>query len=78
MAIKVFLDSTGFEDAIRLAVSMGGDTDTIAAIVGGISEAFYKEIPDEIKGEVMNRIPEEFKLILSKFYETWSTCDIII
>lgn len=40
-AIKCFLDSTDFEDAIRLAVSIGGDSDTIAAMTGSIAEAFY-------------------------------------
>ena len=78
IAIKCFLESTGFEDAIRLAVSMGGDTDTIAAIVGGISEAYYGGVPDEIKGEVMSRIPDEFKIVLNKFYETWVTVDVVI
>jgi len=47
-AIIAFLDSTDYENAIRLAVSLGGDSDTIAAITGGIAEAFYKEIPEEI------------------------------
>jgi ADP-ribosylglycohydrolase len=68
VAIKSFLDSTDFEDAIRLAISIGGDSDTIAAIVGGISEEFYGGVPDHIAGEVMNRIPDEFKTILSQFY----------
>lgn len=47
-AIQCFLDSTDFESAIRLAVSLGGDTDTQAAIAGSIAEAFYG-IPDEFK-----------------------------
>ncbi len=40
-AIIAFLDSSDFETAIRLAVSLGGDTDTLACIYGGIAEAFY-------------------------------------
>lgn len=44
-AIISFLDSTDFEDAIRKAVSLGGDSDTLACITGGIAEAYYKEIP---------------------------------
>ena len=47
-AIIAFLESTDYENAIRLAVSIGGDSDTIAAITGGIAEAFYKEIPEDI------------------------------
>ena len=41
-------DSTDFESAIRLGVSLGGDSDTLACITGGIAEAFYKDIPDDI------------------------------
>ena len=48
---------------------MGGDSDTIAAIVGGVAEAYYG-VPLKIKNEVMIRIPEEFKVILNKFYHT--------
>jgi len=47
-AIIAFLESTDFENAIRLAVSIGGDSDTIACITGGIAEAFYKTIPEYI------------------------------
>jgi len=47
-AIIAFLESTDFENAIRLAVSIGGDSDTIACITGSIAEAFYKKIPDYI------------------------------
>jgi ADP-ribosylglycohydrolase len=47
-AIIAFLESIDFENAIRLAVSIGGDSDTIACITGGIAEAFYKEIPLDI------------------------------
>jgi len=47
-AIIAFLESTDYENAVRLAVSVGGDSDTVAAITGGIAEAFYKEIPEDI------------------------------
>lgn len=40
-AIEAFLESTGFEDCIRNAVSLGGDSDTVAAMAGSIAEAFY-------------------------------------
>ena len=63
-AIIAFLDSTDFEDAIRKAVSLGGDCDTLACITGGIAEAYYKEIPRFMAEEVMNRLPDEFKSIL--------------
>jgi ADP-ribosylglycohydrolase len=51
-AIIAFLESTGFEDAIRNAVSLGGDSDTLAAITGGIAEASYG-VPDDIRGKVL-------------------------
>ncbi len=47
-ALKAFFESTGFEDTIRNAISIGGDSDTIAAIAGGVAEAYYG-IPDEIR-----------------------------
>ena len=58
------MDSTDFESAIRLAVSLGGDSDTLACITGGIAEAFYKEIPDNIAMKIWELIPEDFKTIL--------------
>ena len=63
-AMVAFLDSTDFESAIRLAVSLGGDSDTLACITGGIAEAFYKEIPDNIAMKIWELIPEDFKTIL--------------
>ncbi|HOW97698.1 MAG TPA: ADP-ribosylglycohydrolase family protein [Kiritimatiellia bacterium] len=50
-AIRAFLDSTDFEDAIRTAVSLGGDTDTLACITGGIAEAFYGGVPPAIRNK---------------------------
>lgn len=46
-ALEAFFESTGFEDCIRNAVSIGGDSDTVAAIAGGVAEAYYS-VPDEI------------------------------
>ena len=65
-AMVAFFDSTDFESAIRLAVSLGGDSDTLACITGGIAEAFYKEIPDGIAKKIWGLIPEDFKDILWK------------
>jgi ADP-ribosylglycohydrolase len=63
-AMVAFMDSTDFESAIRLAVSLGGDSDTLACITGGIAEAFYKNIPDSIALKIWELIPEDFKAIL--------------
>ena len=65
-AMVAFFDSTDFESAIRLAVSLGGDSDTLACITGGIAEAFYKDIPDDIALKIWGLIPEDFKDILWK------------
>jgi ADP-ribosylglycohydrolase len=66
-AIVAFLESTDFENAIRLAISLGGDSDTIAAVTGGIAEAFYGGIPENIASEVEKRLPEEFKAVIGQF-----------
>lgn len=68
-SIIAFLDSTSFEHAIRLAISLGGDADTMGAITGSIAEAYYKEVPEEIKKEVIKRLPEEFINVMENFYE---------
>ena len=65
-AMVAFFDSTDFESAIRLAVSLGGDSDTLSCITGGIAEAFYKEIPDDIALKIWGLIPKDFKDILGK------------
>ena len=65
-AMVAFFDSTDFESAIRLAVSLGGDSDTLACITGGIAEAFYKEISDDIALFEWNLLPEDFKEILKE------------
>ena len=65
-AIEAFLESTSFEDAIKLAVSVGGDSDTLAAICGSIAEAFYG-IPDAIRKEALRYLDDESQSILELF-----------
>lgn len=65
-AIECFLESEDFEDAIRNAVSLGGDGDTQAAIAGSIAEAFYG-IPEELSEKVMKYLDDT----LSKYYREW-------
>lgn len=57
-AIQAFLESTDFEDAIRNAISIGGDSDTIAAITGSIAEAYYG-VPQDIKETALSFLDEE-------------------
>ncbi|MCJ7823789.1 MAG: ADP-ribosylglycohydrolase family protein [Anaerolineales bacterium] len=71
-AIIAFLESDSFEDAIRNAVSLGGDSDTLACITGGIAQAFYKEIPCEIETAVRARLPMEFIQVLDLFQSTFN------
>ncbi|MGV8944868.1 MAG: ADP-ribosylglycohydrolase family protein [Lutibacter sp.] len=68
-AIICFLESTDFEDAIRNAISIGGDSDTLACITGGIAEAYYQEIPEWILKETVNRLPKDIKEVLKAFYD---------
>ena len=63
-AMIAFLESNDFEDAIRKAVSMGGDSDTLACITGGIAEAFYKEIPAHMIEPTKKPFPPIFNKIL--------------
>ncbi len=70
-AIIAFLDSEDYEHSIRLAVSLGGDSDTLACITGGIAEAYYKGVPEHIVNEVMKIIPDEFIEIIEHFRERY-------
>ena len=69
LAAHLFLESESFEDAIRLAVVYGGDSDTLADIVGSMAEAYYG-VDDNIWKEVEKRLPQEFITIINKFYDT--------
>jgi ADP-ribosylglycohydrolase len=66
-AIVSFLDSVSFEDAIRNAVSLGGDSDTLACITGGIAEAFYRDIPDRIRARVRKCLGRDLLAITEEF-----------
>ena len=70
-AIIAFLDSVSYEGAIRKAISLGGDSDTLACITGGIAQGYYKEIPKDILTEVYSKLPEEFIDIIEKFNSTY-------
>ena len=64
-AIICLLDSTDFEDAIRKAVSLGGDSDTLACITGGIAEAFYGGVPGKLASKILDLLPDQFLFVLS-------------
>ena len=65
-AIEAFLESSDYEDAVRTAVSLGGDSDTIGAITGGIAEAFYG-IPEDIKKAALAYLPDDIIEVYNKF-----------
>ena len=65
-AIIAFLESTNFEDALRTAVSLGGDSDTLAAITGSIAEAFYG-VPEELRQECRKRLTPKLAAILRRW-----------
>ena len=68
-SIIAFLESENYEDAVRKAISLGGDADTMACIAGGIAEAFYQYIPEIIRKETNDRLPDEFHQIIDEFYQ---------
>lgn len=65
-ALEAFFESTSFEDAIRNAISVGGDSDTLAAITGGIAEAYYG-IPTDIRKHALTFLDERLLKILVEF-----------
>jgi len=68
-AVRSFLDSTDFEDAVRTAVSLGGDTDTLACITGGIAQAFYGGVPEFIQTNVYAILDDRLGAITKEFME---------
>lgn len=68
-AIRAFLAAGSMEDAIRKAVSLGGDSDTQACIAGAIGQAFYKDIPASIREETLKMVPKEMLSIINQFNE---------
>lgn len=69
-AIVAFLDSKGYEDAIRLAISLGGDADTLACITGGIAGAFYG-VPEEIALLAWPMLDKRLRGVVRLFYERY-------
>lgn len=66
-ALIAFLESEDYESAVRLAVSLGGDADTLACITGGIAQAYYKVIPQWIQDRAWMLLPPPFKRVIEEF-----------
>jgi len=71
-SIIAFLSSTDFEDTIRNAISLGGDSDTMACIAGGIAQAYYDDIPEEIVEKVRKELTDELLDIIDDFCSTYN------
>ncbi len=70
-ALRAFIDSSDFEDAIRTAVSLGGDTDTLACITGGVAQAFYGAVPETIYQKVYSILDARLGQITRSFMERY-------
>jgi ADP-ribosylglycohydrolase len=70
-AVTAFLESQDFEDAVRNAVSLGGDADTLACIAGAVAEAFYGGVPARIQLEVMRRLDDPIRDEVLAFAESY-------
>ena len=66
-AIRAFLESADYEDAIRNAISLGGDADTLACITGGMAEAYHGEVPPPIAREAMARLDPRLGAVVDRF-----------
>jgi len=70
-AIIAFLESTDYEDAVRKAISLGGDADTLACITGGIAEAFYGGVPASIAKLALGLLDERLRNVTMEFCERY-------
>jgi len=68
VALWIIGQSTSFEDAVRKAVALGADADTLGAIVGSIAEAIWG-IPETMKKEIMTYLRDEMKVVVKEFYK---------
>ena len=68
-AIVAFLESTGFEDALRNAISLGGDADTMACIAGAIAEPYYGGVPHDIRARALGHLPPRLRDVVEAFHE---------
>lgn len=70
-AMAAFLESSDFEGAIRLAISLGGDSDTLAGITGGIAQAFYGGVPEPIAARTLDFLDEPLRRVTVEFEQKY-------
>lgn len=66
-ALLAFLESADYESAVRLAVSLGGDCDTLACIAGGVAQAYFGGVPAEIRCEALARLDDRLRGVVAAF-----------
>ena len=71
-AIIAFLESSSYMDAVKNAISLGGDADTMACIAGGIAQAYYRQIPETIVEKVLEKLTPDLRQAVDRFTETYS------
>src|SRR3954462_13893576 len=71
-AIRAFLESDDFEDAVRKAISLGGDSDTLACMTGGIAQAYYRCVPETIAQRVYEILDDHLGLLTREFTDAFS------
>ena len=72
-AMVCFLDSDSWEDAVRNAVSLGGDSDTLACMAGAVAEAYYGEVPAHLAVRAMRFLPHDLGLVVGDFRQVFMT-----
>lgn len=70
-ALTAFLEAGDFEDTVRKAVSLGGDSDTLACIAGAVAEAYYGVVPESIWNRTLGRLTCELGSVVVRFYECY-------
>ncbi len=70
-AIRAFLESDDFEDALRKAISLGGDSDTIACMAGGIAQAYYRGVPEMVSRRVYEILDDHLGGMTRKFIQMY-------
>lgn len=73
-SIIAFLESGSYEDAVRNAVSLGGDADTMACIAGGIAEAHYGKVPEYIRDKALAMLDDRLRMVVDEFSERYRQC----
>jgi len=75
-SILAFLESSGYEDAVRNAISLGGDADTMACIAGAIAEAFYGGVPSEIAERVLAELDDRLRGVVAEFQQRFGASGV--